>query len=486
MTNLNKKISTLLLITVLIISNVSTIFADTDSIDNYRILEYIESSGTQYIDTGISPASYLNTLVIQADMQYTSVPTGSSTQSYLFGTGYYSSTSSNRKNIVMGYRGATSTSSFAMLNGGQLSDATTISGASLDANRHIFTISQPEHYYQIDDRNKTFSSTITSNLTANLLIFAGRATGSSGNNVNYYSSARLYSFKIYNNTVLIRDFVPVERLSDSKVGLYDLINDQFYTNSGTGNFTAGYQTTYQVNTSVSPSGAGLVSGGGTGFSYGQSCTLTATPNTGYQFREWSDGSTSNPYTFNVYQTVNITAVFDQITIYYNVTTSVSPSNSGYVSGSGQYEDGSTVTLTATPNEGYVFKEWSDGVIYPTRSFTITDNVNLTAYFEEEASEYDVTLNVYPSDSGTTTGSGTYEPGETVTIEAIPEDGYEFVSWSDGNIANPRNITVNSTINLTANFRLISEPIDNNEQLTMLILLVSFLILVSFGKGVNYD
>ena len=50
---------------------------------------------------------------------------------------------------------------------------------------------------------------------------------------------RIYYCKIYDNNVLVRDFIPCYRNSDNVVGLYDLVNNVFYTNQGTGAFTYG-------------------------------------------------------------------------------------------------------------------------------------------------------------------------------------------------------------------------------------------------------
>lgn len=50
---------------------------------------------------------------------------------------------------------------------------------------------------------------------------------------------RIYYCKIYNGTTLIRKLIPCVRQSDSEAGFYDLANSKFYTNSGTGTFIAG-------------------------------------------------------------------------------------------------------------------------------------------------------------------------------------------------------------------------------------------------------
>ena len=48
-----------------------------------------------------------------------------------------------------------------------------------------------------------------------------------------------HSLKMWTDNTLVRDFIPVERLSDGELGLYDLANDVFYTNVGTGTFISG-------------------------------------------------------------------------------------------------------------------------------------------------------------------------------------------------------------------------------------------------------
>ena len=79
----------------------------------------------------------------------------------------------------------------------------------------------------IENESATFSC------TNNLLLF----TTSTGGTVDERkASAKLYSCKIYDDDLLIRNFVPVKNDSD-QVGLYDLIEEKFYANAGTGAFT---------------------------------------------------------------------------------------------------------------------------------------------------------------------------------------------------------------------------------------------------------
>ena len=80
------------------------------------------------------------------------------------------------------------------------------------------------------------SSTFTSSL--NVYLFAGNANGSVG---FYEGDGRLQikEFKMRRNGVLLRDFVPCYRKSDSEVGMYDLVSGTFFTNQGSGEFLMG-------------------------------------------------------------------------------------------------------------------------------------------------------------------------------------------------------------------------------------------------------
>lgn len=61
------------------------------------------------------------------------------------------------------------------------------------------------------------------------------------------------------------------------------------------------------------------------------------------------------------------------------------------------------------------------------------------------------ISLNTSGFGSTTGSGIYEKGTVATISAEPVEGSEFVAWSDGVFANPRNLTVDKSLELTAIF-----------------------------------
>lgn len=80
----------------------------------------------------------------------------------------------------------------------------------------------------------------------------------------------------------------------------------------TANFTPNQPTTYTVTTDSSPAAGGTTTGGGQ-YASGSTCTVTATPNSGYYFVKWtsSDGevTTENPHTFTVTKNITWTAKF---------------------------------------------------------------------------------------------------------------------------------------------------------------------------------
>ena len=71
---------------------------------------------------------------------------------------------------------------------------------------------------------------------------------------------------------------------------------------------------------------------------------------------------------------------------FTLTVQSANTDQGSVTGGGTYDEGSSVTLTATPNSGYLFEKWSDGNTSATRTLTVTEDLTLTASFKaEEAS-----------------------------------------------------------------------------------------------------
>lgn len=265
--------------------------------------------------------------------------------------------------------------------------------------------------------------------------------------------------------------------ADEHQGLYLDISDN-YPNSNMGTLTENYcyvvkvspwgqMTTYSITATVNPSNGGTVSGTGT-YASGSTCTLHATPNSGYSFVKWTRNGTqvsTNPnYSFTVTGNASYVAHFQQNTTNYTITATASPSNAGTITGAGSYASGSTCTLRATPNNGYTFVNWlENGTSVSTNatySFIVTSNRNLVAVFDVVPTNYTITATANPSNGGSVTGGGTYASGSTCTLRATANSGFAFVNWTK----NGTQVSTNSTYSFTvtgngsyvANFESIPE------------------------------
>ncbi len=134
------------------------------------------------------------------------------------------------------------------------------------------------------------------------------------------------------------------------------------------------------------------------YGQGEEITILALPFAGCRFVNWTkaDGrvfSTDSLYTFNVSESLELTANFERIPDAPEVetfTVNISANNDAWgsvsQSGEGTYEKDSSVTLTATPAEGYRFVNWTrDGDVFGTQAdttFAVTEDLTLVANFEE--------------------------------------------------------------------------------------------------------
>ena len=143
----------------------------------------------------------------------------------------------------------------------------------------------------------------------------------------------------------------------------------------------------QVSVSTSNSSQGTVtnSGGYYGQYYkaGALATITATPKSGYIFDYWIVGGTrvnNNPHSFTVTQNTTCVAYFKTGC---TVTLNTNNSNYGTVLGAGTYEKGTSVTISAIPNESCEFAYWDTGseqITSPTLTITVNGNITYTAVF----------------------------------------------------------------------------------------------------------
>jgi hypothetical protein len=117
---------------------------------------------------------------------------------------------------------------------------------------------------------------------------------------------------------------------------------------------------------------------------------------------------------------------------------------------GLYPVGTSVTFTATPNTGYRFFKWNDDIADNPRIITVTSDTAFTAIFEKT---YNLTASANNPVYGTVSGSGIYPEDSSATVTAMPNTGYRFFTWNDGNTDNPRTVTVTSDTVFTAIFEI---------------------------------
>ena len=178
---------------------------------------------------------------------------------------------------------------------------------------------------------------------------------------------------------------------------------------------------------------------------GNTAVLTATPNDGYSFVIWNDGNTENPRTVTITSDTAFMAIFTEAVSTPTITVTVNDATMG----SATYTmDGNTAVLTATPNEGYRFLTWNDGNTENPRTVTVTSDTAFVAIFTETETTPTITVTV----NDATMGSATYTmDGNTAVLTATPNEGYRFLTWNDGNMENPRTVTVTSDTTFMAIF-----------------------------------
>jgi len=206
-------------------------------------------------------------------------------------------------------------------------------------------------------------------------------------------------------------------------------------------------TKYTVTLNCNPTAGGTVTGAGT-YNAGDTIFVTATANSGYQFVNWThpNGSVAQTNTTARISAIsedwNLTANF-QLTgsgsNQHTITLNCNPTAGGTVTGAGTFNAGTSRTVTATPNSGYRFVNWTENgnqvSANSSFNFTLNSNRNLTANFVQQGA---ITWRVSPANSGTMVYMGTSQTfsglirrdyGDTLFATARPNSGWRFVNWS---------------------------------------------------------
>lgn len=178
----------------------------------YQEVEYIKSTGSQFINTGFKPNSNSAVEMQVSDCANDGNLFGAYNGSWTTGFGVYENKVSAKNFYIHYYSNA------------QVS--------TTPPEKYVVKLTQGDLYI---DGVRVYDGSVKS-FSVNYPMYL---LGANNSGVLSAKSCKLYYCKVYDNDVLVRDFVPCYRNSDKVAGLYDLVNNQFYTNAGGGTFTVG-------------------------------------------------------------------------------------------------------------------------------------------------------------------------------------------------------------------------------------------------------
>ena len=230
------------------------------------------------------------------------------------------------------------------------------------------------------------------------------------------------------------------------------------------NFTLIPPAQFAVVTSSLPAIGGATFGSGS-YVTGTVVTVIESPNPGYTFLNWTEGSTivstSSSYQFTINSNRTLVANFTLVPpLLYAVILSANPSIGGTTTGAGAYTSGFSVTINALANTGYTFVNWTEGATIVSTSaaftFPVTSNRTLVANFVINTFTLGVTANPVAGGSVTKTlDQVRYDFGSVVQLNATPNTGYTFTNYTEGTTVLSTNpsfqVTMTSNRNIVANF-----------------------------------
>jgi len=210
--------------------------------------------------------------------------------------------------------------------------------------------------------------------------------------------------------------------------------------------------------------------------YDGSLTFIMTPNTGYHVLDvLVDGSSVGAvtsYTFTnirAAHTISVTFAINPITISTYTVTYTAGVN-GTISGTSPQtvnQGASGTAVTATPDAGYHFVSWSDGIFTAARTDTnVTVNINVSASFAININIHRYALTANVSGSGSVAKSpdqSSYTHGISVQLTATPATGWHFVGWSGdlSGTTNPATITMDVSKTVTATYAPLPHPVSRH-------------------------
>ncbi len=197
--------------------------------DEYQEVEYLQNVVGAYIDTGFRPQQNIFAFELE----------GCVIDNVSVGFGVRREQASDNDNCsFMSYRGESIRNDWACM-----------SNSYYPIQRNV--------YYRIAGDNSSFNingvkwldvnRTNSTRLAYTAYLFAINTANSVSLNTGIL---RIRSCRLYDNSILVRHFIPCYRKTDSVPGMFDLVNGVFYTNSGTGMFLVGADVTLKKINSI--------------------------------------------------------------------------------------------------------------------------------------------------------------------------------------------------------------------------------------------
>lgn len=199
-------------------SDMQVTYYTSDHFSDYQEVEYIESTGTQYIDTGYIPNGNLD---IKLKYRLTKIPATIAENVCLLGS-YKTNEVLAIRYYSQGWYFYYGNSIYENARGIESIDLLT---HTMDINKNILYI----------DNNNIVEVPAATFTGYSLTLFGQHNSASVGR----LSSARIYSMSIKESDVLVCDFVPCYHKVSGEIGLYDKVNNRFYKNEGDGTFLKG-------------------------------------------------------------------------------------------------------------------------------------------------------------------------------------------------------------------------------------------------------
>ena len=266
--------------------------------EGYKEVEYIESTGTQYIDTGYIPKTNTKlelTLSFSGEFSpgqenTTIFSSQASQQSDWFGLNFGGASSQNNTLFAWPDKSYYVTGNI---------ESFTITD-DIRTNKNTIIMENGKITYGTAGRNITSKS---NDQTTNMILFGTANFGNTPIPISAYNM-KVFRLKLYENDSLVREYVPCYRTSDNEIGLYELVNNVFYPNNGTGTFNKGND----IETSGTMSNQHFI------YNTAQNLKNNKFSRAGYKFNGWNTKIYGTGTSYTAGQSVNNLTTTDNSTI----------------------------------------------------------------------------------------------------------------------------------------------------------------------------